>query len=145
MSPLIDSWRRWRSLGPEDRGLRRRAFLLLAAARAGAPVVGLPALRRRLRTLAGSGPRGAVDAAAVGAAIGSAARRLPGTRCLPRALAAEALLLRHGLPAALHLGVARGEGGDLDAHAWTVSGREFVAGGGDLSRFAGVELPPPRG
>ncbi len=140
---VIGSWRRWRSLGPADRDLRRRAFLLLAAARAGAPLIPLPALRLRLRALAGSGPRGVVDAAAVGRAVESAALRLPGSRCLARALAAEALLLRHGLPASLRLGVRRGEGGDLDAHAWVVSGRETVAGGGDPSMWSPVELPPP--
>lgn len=126
-----------------DRDLRRRAFLLLAAARAGATLLPLPALRLRLCSLAGSGPRGEVDAGSVGRAIDSAALRLPGTRCLARALAAEALLSRHGLPAALHLGVARGEGGGLDAHAWVLSGRDLVAGGGDLSRWSPVALPPP--
>lgn len=140
---MIGTWRRWRNLAPVDRGLRRRAFLLLVAARTGAPLLPLPALRLRLRSLAGSGPRGEVDAASIGRAVDSAALRLPGTRCLARALAAEALLARHGLPAALHLGVARVGDGDLDAHAWVLSGREFVAGGGDLSRYAGVELPPP--
>jgi len=140
---VIGSWRRWRLLGPAGRSLRRRAFLLLVAARTGATLVPLPALRLRLRSLAGSGSRGEVDAAAVARAVESAALRLPGSSCLARALAAEALLLRHGLPAALHLGVARDGAGDLDAHAWVLSGRAFVAGGGDLSRYAGVELPPP--
>jgi hypothetical protein len=130
-------------LTPVDPGLRRRAFVLLAAARVGARLVKLPDLRRRLRALAGSGPRGEIDAAAVARAVDSAALRLPGSRCLARALAAEALLLRHGLPAALHLGVARDGPAGIEAHAWVLSGRTTVAGGEDLSRYTGGELPPP--
>ena len=139
---MWESWRRWRNLGPVDRALRRRAFVVLAAARAGAPLLALAPLRRRLRALAGRAGRDAVTAAAVARAVDSAARRLPGTRCLARALTAEALLLRHGLPAALHLGVARAERtAGIDAHAWVLSGREVVAGGGGLDRFAAMELP----
>lgn len=104
-------------------------------------MLGLDPLRRRLRAMAGAGSRGTVTPAAVGRAVASAALRLPGTACLARALAAEALLLRHGLPARLRVGVAKG-GGGLDAHAWTASGGEVVAGSGDLSRYAAFDLDP---
>jgi hypothetical protein len=143
-STVTGSWRRWRALGPADRELRRRAFVLLAAARAGAPLLAIGPLRRRLRALAGRAPRGAATPAAVGRAVDSAARRLPGSRCLARALAAEALLLRHGLPASLLLGVARAGPGGIEAHAWVLSGREAVAGGGEVDRFAAVALAPER-
>ncbi|SRR5258706_9764451 len=122
--------------------MRRRAFLLVAAARAGAPLLGLPSLRRRLLALAGRAPRGETTPGSVGRAVASAARRLPGTRCLAAALAAEALLRRHGLPSSLRLGVAAAGAAGIEAHAWVVSGREVVAGDGDLSRYAVVEVPP---
>jgi len=141
MNPgVIGSWRRWRRLAPADRDLRRRAFVLLAAARAGAPLLGLEPLRRRLRALAGRSPARDANPGAVGRAVESAALRLPGSRCLARALAAEALLLRHGLPATLRLGVARDGGAGIEAHAWVLSGGVAVAGGGDLARLAAVDL-----
>lgn len=83
-----------------------------------------------------------MTAGAVGRAVASATLRLPGTRCLAAALAAEALLRRHGLPASLRLGIARGGAPGIEAHAWVLSGREVVAGDGDLSRYAAVELAP---
>jgi hypothetical protein len=46
--------------------------------------------------------------------------------CLPRALAAHAMLRRRGIASRLCLGVAR-DGQDLAAHAWVeVGGREIV-------------------
>ena len=49
--------------------------------------------------------------------------------CLPRALAAQAMLRRRGIASRLCLGVAR-EGGALSAHAWIELGHEVVVGGG---------------
>jgi|ERR1700728_876837 len=54
--------------------------------------------------------------------------------CLPRALAAHAMLRRRGIASRLCLGVAREEGA-LTAHAWVEVGAEKVVGGHQAARF----------
>ncbi|HYC18276.1 MAG TPA: lasso peptide biosynthesis B2 protein [Pseudolabrys sp.] len=54
--------------------------------------------------------------------------------CLPRALAAHAMLRRRGVASRLCLGVAR-EGRDLTAHAWVEVGENKVASDPDVGRF----------
>lgn len=64
--------------------------------------------------------------------ISAADRRLPGGTCLTRALAAEALLLRHGYDARLRIGVSKDGSSDLQAHAWVESGGAVVIGGDEV-------------
>jgi hypothetical protein len=54
--------------------------------------------------------------------------------CLPRALAAHAMLRRRGIASRLCLGVAR-ERGALDAHAWLEVGNGKVVGGSEADGF----------
>jgi len=54
--------------------------------------------------------------------------------CLPRALAAHAMLRRRGVASRLCLGVAR-EGGDLAAHAWVEIGKDKIVGGAESDGF----------
>jgi Transglutaminase-like superfamily len=54
--------------------------------------------------------------------------------CLPRALAAHAMLRRRGIASRLCLGVAR-ESGAVAAHAWVEIGKEKVIGGAEAERF----------
>jgi Transglutaminase-like superfamily len=54
--------------------------------------------------------------------------------CLPRALAAQAMLRRRGIASRLCLGVAR-EGEALAAHAWLELGHEIFVGGAEARRF----------
>jgi hypothetical protein len=61
-------------------------------------------------------------------AINSAAARLPGTTCLPRALAGRYLLLRAGLPGQVRFGVTK-DGGVFAAHAWLESRDRILIGG----------------
>lgn len=78
----------------------------------------------------------------VAVAIDASVRHLPGTSsCLVRALAAQTLLQRHGHPARLHIGGAKGESGPLPAHAWVESEGEVVVGGGDIDHYARLEAP----
>jgi len=50
--------------------------------------------------------------------------------CLPRALAAHAMLRRRGIASRLCLGVAR-NGGELAAHAWVEIGKDKIVGDAD--------------
>jgi Transglutaminase-like superfamily len=54
--------------------------------------------------------------------------------CLPRALAAHAMLRRRGIASRLCLGVGR-EGGELAAHAWVEIGNDKIAGGQEAGGF----------
>ena len=54
--------------------------------------------------------------------------------CLPRALAAHAMLRRRGIASRLCLGVAR-EGRALAAHAWVEVGKDKIVGGADADGF----------
>jgi hypothetical protein len=54
--------------------------------------------------------------------------------CLPRALAAHAMLRRRGIASRLCLGVAR-EDGELEAHAWVEVGKDKIVGGTESDRF----------
>ena len=57
--------------------------------------------------------------------------------CLVQALAVQLLLVRRGYPARLHLGVARGERGQVQAHAWVETDGRVVIGGSasELGRY----------
>ena len=54
--------------------------------------------------------------------------------CLPRALAAHAMLRRRGIASRLCLGVARDRGA-LGAHAWVEIGNDKIVGGAEASGF----------
>jgi hypothetical protein len=54
--------------------------------------------------------------------------------CLPRALAAQAMLRRHGIQSRLCLGVAREQGAIL-AHAWVEIGQDRIVGGAGAGAF----------
>lgn len=131
-------------LGPRRLALLAEAALALAAARL---ALGLLPFRRIVRYL-GAPVSVARDPSAplplpqrqrareVAWALRAAAKRLPlDTACLTQALAGRALLRRRGLPATVHLGVARGLGRELPpidtatvAHAWLESRGVRVSG-----------------
>jgi hypothetical protein len=76
----------------------------------------------------------------IASAVGAMAERLPGTRCLPQALAARCLLGWYRLPCRLQIGVAKTETGTLEAHAWVESGGAVLVGGVDsLNRFSPLQ------
>ena len=69
-----------------------------------------------------------------------AARLVPRSTCLTRALAAQWLLALAGHGSSLHVGVVRHPGRPLEAHAWLESRGQVVLGGDPaaLSRFAPI-------
>jgi len=54
--------------------------------------------------------------------------------CLPRALAAQAMLRRRGIASRLCLGVACHEGA-MAAHAWIEVDQDVIVGGAEITRF----------
>jgi hypothetical protein len=69
-------------------------------------------------------------------AIRIASSCIPKATCLPRALAAQLLLIQNGHPAELLIGVAKNENRKLEAHAWVSIGSEIIIGGvDDINHF----------
>ena len=69
-------------------------------------------------------------------AVGAANCLVPRTTCLVRALAAQALLGRHGHTSELRLGVAGGAGRAFEAHAWLEHDGRVLIGGPVEARYA---------
>src|SRR4051794_12664891 len=118
--------RRFLALPAADRWLLVKAALLLEAIKVGMRLLPFRALRRLSALVAGAPARGLrhADRASSSAervvwAVQTASRSTPGVKsCLTQALVAQMLLSRRGHPALLHIGVAKGEGGRFQAHAW---------------------------
>jgi hypothetical protein len=129
-------------LSAADRSLLVRSVLLLGAARVALWLLPLRVVRRVLARAARPtrDVRATPERIAWGIAI--ARRVVPQASCLPRALAAEALLAYAGHPVELRIGVVKTDQGRLEAHAWVESGGRLVVGELDegLSRY--TPLPP---
>jgi hypothetical protein len=129
MSRKLSSFRRrsW-----QERLLVARAALLLAVVRVALRLLPFHTVQRMAGRLARSGrdhgaPQEAGDQ--ILWALSAASRVLPGgATCLTQALAGYVWLGRKGRPADLRIGVARGSGGRLLAHAWLQSGDRMVLG-----------------
>ena len=69
------------------------------------------------------------SAARIAQFVAVASRFIPNANCLTRALAAEALLQRHGHDPCLRIGVAKSAPDALRAHAWVECAGDVVIGG----------------
>ena len=63
------------------------------------------------------------------------ARLLPGSKCLPQALAGLLFAARRGVRARVCIGVQAGNGEPFGAHAWLATARGAVVGDTDAARF----------
>ncbi|TPK13036.1 lasso peptide biosynthesis B2 protein [Mesorhizobium sp. B2-5-7] len=61
--------------------------------------------------------------------VAAAARFVPGATCLTQALSGQYLLARQGNASNIRIGIERGTGEQLKAHAWLVSDDHIVLGG----------------
>jgi hypothetical protein len=61
--------------------------------------------------------------------VAAAARLVPGASCLTQALAGQYLLARQGNASKISIGIEKGTGSELRAHAWLMSGNHIVLGG----------------
>jgi hypothetical protein len=74
-------------------------------------------------------------------AVGRASRFVPGSSCLPRAIAAQCLLRREGWTSQIVFGVAQDKDGDLEAHAWLSNDGCIVVGGEPADRYTPLAAP----
>jgi len=88
-------------------------------------------------------PATSAEARAIERAIAAWARRVPWRAvCFQQGLAAQLMLRRRGLAAALHYGAVR-EDGHLVAHVWVRSGDTDVIGCEGAERYGLLAVFPP--
>jgi Transglutaminase-like superfamily len=81
----------------------------------------------------------------VGWRVKTVSRWIPGATCLTQALATQMLLSRRGQESDLRIGVAKGEGGKLEAHAWVeLNGKVIIGKLPDLYRYVNITHPAKR-
>lgn len=66
----------------------------------------------------------------------AAARLIFGSNCLVRALAAQALLERHGYMPRVTIGVRKCKSAGFEAHAWVTCAGEVLIGGREAASYA---------
>jgi len=120
-----------------DRGLLLKTMLLVWTVRLGLWLLPFHVVRQLLAKLAlksassQNGGRALVDRDIW--AVTVACRYVPLATCLTQALVTKVLLGRHGHHATVRIGVARSDGGELQAHAWVESNGRVVIGGSEAS------------
>jgi hypothetical protein len=128
-------------LARADQILVARTLLLVVLIRVAISVFGLRISRRLLAVKAPRRERDASRAAEwirrVSWSVHGVGRRVPGANCLVQALAADRLLKAQGCDCCIQFGVARRDGGGIDAHSWVEHGGCVVVGGtSDPHKFA---------
>ncbi len=103
---------------------------------------------RRIASLSASRthatPATPAQARAIAHAVAAWGRRVPWRAvCFQQGLAAQLMLRRRGLAAALHYGAARDDEGRLIAHVWVRSGEVDVIGCGGTKRYGLLAVFPP--
>ena len=137
MKPL----RKFVSLSSSDRNLLIQTAVLLSGIRLGLRFVSFPTLRRILDKISKTAPNSTQAYQStlnrVVWAVDIVSKYMPGgVKCLARALATQVLLARRGYLVQLHIGVAKDEAGQLEAHAWIESQGSVVIGDlKDLDRY----------
>ncbi len=128
---------RFHGLPRGERSLLTAAAAMLALARLGLRILGVPRTRRLVRRLA---PGSLLPPVRVAELVRMACEALPGaTLCLPRALVLEALLAEADHPAELRIGLAPDDGfGRRAAHAWVEL--RGVAVAEDPSRYTALPV-----
>lgn len=134
-----------------DRHLLTTTFILLVAVRLGLWLLSFRNLLKLLQKINKPNlilpfqDKSQISTSKIVWAVNAASRYMPGgVKCLARALTAQVLMTYHGHTPELRIGVAKGEGGNLEAHAWIeYQGRVAIGNLKDLSRF--IPLPSLEG
>src|SRR5712671_132842 len=125
-------------LSSADRRAVVEAVVLIGAVRIALPILPFRTLRRLLDRWRHHRTARPLPASRIAWAVATAASRLPGRNtCLVQALAAQALLGRHGHVTELRVGVARANDG-IEAHAWLEQDGRPVFGEPDRLRHTAL-------
>ncbi|NEU76650.1 lasso peptide biosynthesis B2 protein [Hassallia byssoidea VB512170] len=134
-------------MGAGDRHLLIMTLILLATIRLGLWLMPFRTLLKLIAKISRQSDRPQVTQVSVGKiswAVKAVSRYMPGVKCLARALTTQVVMSRYGYSCELRIGVAKGEKGILEAHAWIEHEGLIVMGYlADLSRF--IPLPSLEG
>ena len=133
-------WRRFLQLSRRDQLLLIYATVMVGAVTLGLRLLPWSTLQRQLIRLANwssqSGSTQRPSAQHIAWTVRVASSIIPKATCLPRALAAQFLLIQNAYPVELKIGVVRNEDGHLGAHAWVASNNRILIGSvKDLDHF----------
>jgi hypothetical protein len=117
-------WTKAFALPWDEKSLAVEALLRLVVVRV-TLLISQPDLRPTVRPDA---PSKVASPADIALAIDRAAKLLPGSSCLPKAIAGIAMLARHGYASRLRIGL-KNDAGHLAAHAWVEYEGNVLLGG----------------
>lgn len=126
----IGQWHKFLSLTNQERLFFVNTFLLLGGVRLGLWLLSYQKLLHLLDQFStvNSGYR-EIKLDDIVRAVNISTRYMPGgAKCLARALTTQVLMKRQSYMPQLHIGVAKGEQGQLEAHAWIEYDQKIIIG-----------------
>ena len=133
------------NLNKQERQLFIQAYVLLMLIRLGLFLLPFQTLKKILGKVSqiGKPTNSQITTRSIAQVINRSSRFSPGTvLCLAKALATDTLMNIYGFPCQLHIGVAKGQDNNLEAHAWVEAEGKVVVGYlPDLSRFKAMYSP----
>ncbi|MDG4882476.1 lasso peptide biosynthesis B2 protein [Mesorhizobium sp. WSM4884] len=123
------NWPKILSLSGPEMLFLARCLAVVSAVRIGLTLCSYNRVRALVTRLEARGDADIADLRRIAWGVAAAARFVPGASCLTQALAGQYLLARQGNASKIRIGIERGTGEELKAHAWLVSGDHIVLGG----------------
>ncbi|MHC5674162.1 lasso peptide biosynthesis B2 protein [Nostoc sp.] len=121
----------------QEKQLLTNTFLLLILVRLGLWLLSFKTLQQLLSSISNAKPKYQVSIDKIIWAVEVSSHYMPGVKCLARALTCQLFISRHGYTSNLCIGVAKGQEGELKAHAWLENQGQVVIGDvADLSNFS---------
>lgn len=106
-----------------------RCLLVVAAVRLGLTLLSYNRVRSLVTRLDARQCASMGELRRVAWGVAAAARFVPYSTCLTQALSGQYILARQGNASKIRIGIERGTGDQLKAHAWLVSDNHIVLGG----------------
>ncbi|MCV3206072.1 lasso peptide biosynthesis B2 protein [Mesorhizobium sp. YC-39] len=112
-----------------------RCLLVVAAVRLGLTLFSYNRVRAMVTRLDARRSASIAELRRVAWGVAAAARLVPRASCLTQALSGQYILARQGSASKIRIGIERGTGAQMKAHAWLISGNHIVLGG-SIGNFA---------
>ena len=123
------NWSRLRSLSGQEMLFLAHCLTVVSAVRLALTLSSYNRVRSLVTRLDARRDASIADLRRVAWGVAAAARLVPGASCLTQALAGQYLLARQGSASKISIGIEKGTGNELKAHAWLMSGSHIVLGG----------------
>ncbi|MBZ9660445.1 lasso peptide biosynthesis B2 protein [Mesorhizobium sp. ESP-6-4] len=123
------NWSRLHSLSAWEMLFLARCLMVVSVVRLALTLSSYNRVRSLVTGLHARRDASVADLRRVAWGVAAAARLVPGASCLTQALAGQYLLARQGSASKISIGIERGTGSELKAHAWLMSGNHIVLGG----------------